>query len=62
GNIFFSSFGVSHLTTANVLAFAAAFFSGLLAIRFLIAVVEKANLKFFGFYTLFAALVNLLLI
>ncbi|MFH1352877.1 MAG: undecaprenyl-diphosphate phosphatase, partial [bacterium] len=46
GNIFFSSFGVSHLTTANVLAFAAAFFSGLLAIRFLIAVVEKANLKF----------------
>ncbi|MFH1956953.1 MAG: undecaprenyl-diphosphate phosphatase [bacterium] len=62
GNIFFSSFGVSQLTTADILAFAAAFFSGLLAIRILITVVEKANLKFFGFYTLFAALVNLLLI
>jgi len=62
GNIFFSSFGVSQLTAANVLAFAAAFLSGLFAIRILVAVVEKANLKFFGFYTLFAALVNLLLI
>jgi len=62
GNIFFSSFGVSQITAANILAFAAAFLSGLLAIRILVAVVEKASLKFFGFYTLLIAGINLLLI
>lgn len=62
GNIFFSSFSVSQLTAANILSFAAAFLSGLLAIRILVAVVEKASLKFFGFYTLLIAGINLLLI
>ncbi|PIU18829.1 MAG: hypothetical protein COT16_01015 [Elusimicrobia bacterium CG08_land_8_20_14_0_20_44_26] len=62
GNILFSSFDGGFFTLAQAAGFAAAFLSGVFAVDVLVKLVKKAKLKYFGFYALTVAVVNLFLI
>jgi len=62
GNLLLGSFSASLFNTGMMLSSAAAFLSGLAAISLLMLMVKRARLRYFGFYTLAVALINLFLI
>ncbi|MCD6412822.1 MAG: undecaprenyl-diphosphate phosphatase [Elusimicrobia bacterium] len=61
GNILFNSFTNNVFSIPSIAGFLAAFFSGIFSIAVLMKVVQKARLRYFGFYTLLVAIVNLLI-
>jgi len=62
GNLLSGSFYSSLLNPSMLIASGAAFLSGLAAISLLMLMVKKAKLKYFGFYTLAVAVINLFFI
>ncbi len=62
GNLLLCSFDGSFLTAPMLVSSVAAFLSGLAAISLLMMMVKKSKLRYFGFYTLGVAVINLFFI
>jgi len=62
GNLFLFSFDTSSLSASLIVSSGAAFLSGLAAISLLMLMVKKSRLRYFGFYTLALAVINLFFI
>ncbi|MBA3052569.1 MAG: undecaprenyl-diphosphate phosphatase [Candidatus Omnitrophota bacterium] len=62
GNLLLGSFDSSLFNASMLLSSVAAFLSGLAAISLLMLMVKRSRLRYFGFYTLAIALINLFFI
>ena len=62
GNLFLFAFDTISLSASLIVSSVAAFLSGLAAISLLMLMVKKSRLRYFGFYTLAVAVINLFFI